>query len=70
MHRADHPSSCKRGGVCIFYKATLPLRVLNISNLNDSINFESPLLTKFYALFICRDPRFKRKTNFKYSNQN
>ena len=29
MDRADHPSNCKRGGVCIFYKATLPLRVLN-----------------------------------------
>ena len=24
-HHADHPSNCKRGGVCIFYKATLPL---------------------------------------------
>ena len=21
MYRADHPSNCKRGGICIFYKA-------------------------------------------------
>ena len=29
-----------RGSICIFYKARLPLRVLNISNLNECINFE------------------------------
>ena len=29
--RADHPSNSKRGGVCIFYRTNLPLRVLNIS---------------------------------------
>ena len=41
MYRADHPSDCKRGGVCIFYKALLPLIVLNISNLIEFINFNS-----------------------------
>ena len=40
MYRTDHPSNCKRGSVCTFYKARLPLRVLNISNLNEGINFE------------------------------
>ena len=39
MYRADHPSNCKRGGVCIFYKAAIPLRVLNISSLNDALTF-------------------------------
>ena len=39
MYGADHPSNCKRGGVCIFYKARLPLRVLNISDLNECIIF-------------------------------
>ena len=34
MYRADHPSNCKRGSVCIFYKATIPLKGLNISDLN------------------------------------
>ena len=29
-----------RGSICIFYKARLPLTVLNISNLNECINFE------------------------------
>ena len=38
--RADHPSNNKRGGVCIFYRTNLPLRVLNISYLNKCITFE------------------------------
>ena len=49
MYRADHPSNCKIGSVCIFYKATLPLRVLNISNLNECIIFEDSIADK-----ICR----------------
>ena len=38
--RADHPTNTKRGGVCIYYKKCLPLRVLNIIFLNECINFE------------------------------
>ena len=34
MFRADHPSNYKGGGVYIFYKASLPSRILNISNLD------------------------------------
>ena len=28
--RSDHPSNTKRGGFCIYYKSSLPLRVINI----------------------------------------
>ena len=49
MYRADHPSNCKRGGVSILYKATIPLGVLNISNLRECINFEVSIANK-----ICR----------------
>ena len=38
--RADHPSNNKNGGVCIFYRTTLPLRDLNISYLSECITFE------------------------------
>ena len=31
--RSDHPSNNKRGGVCIYYKNFLPLRVLSIQYL-------------------------------------
>ena len=37
--RTDHPSNNKRVGVCIFYRTTLPLRVLNISYLSEYITF-------------------------------
>ena len=38
--RSDHPSNNKRGGVCIYYKNFLPLRVLSIQYLQEYINFE------------------------------
>ena len=31
--RADHPSDNRRGGVCIYYKNTLPLKLLNVNYL-------------------------------------
>ena len=38
--RSDHPANTKRGGVCLYYKTCLPLRVLDIQYLNECINFE------------------------------
>ena len=38
--RADDPTNTKRGGVCIYYKKCLRLRVLNIIFLNECIKFE------------------------------
>ena len=38
--RSDHPSNTKRGGVCLYYKNYLPLRVLNISYSKQCLNFE------------------------------
>ena len=35
--RADHPSNTKRGGVCIYYKESLSVRALNLTNLNECI---------------------------------
>ena len=43
---SDHPSNKKRWGVCIYYKSTLPLRILNISNLDECINFEVSIANK------------------------
>ena len=31
--RADHPDNIKRGGVCIYYKESLPVRIINVSYL-------------------------------------
>ena len=38
--RSDHPSNNKSGGVCIYYKSFLPLRILNVQYLQESICFE------------------------------
>ena len=35
--RADHPSNAKRGGVCIYYKESLGVRIIDIPNLTESI---------------------------------
>ena len=37
---SDHPSNSKHGGVCIYYKETLSLRIINIIYLNEGIRFE------------------------------
>ena len=31
MSRADHPSGNRRGGVCIYYKESLSIKLLNIN---------------------------------------
>ena len=49
--RASHPPNNKTEGECIFYKITLPLRVLNISYLSICIIFEISIGKKV-CLFI------------------
>ena len=38
--REDHSSNCKRGGVCVYYKSSLPFRVINIKYFQESNSFE------------------------------
>ena len=55
--RSDHPSNRKRGGVCIYYKSALPLRVLNTHYLQESISFELKIGDKFCDfIFLDRSP--------------
>ena len=52
--RSDHPSNKKRGGVCIYYKSYLPLRIININYLNECVRFELMVgdkLCNFIALY-------------------
>ena len=44
--RADHLSNTKRGGVCIYFKESLPLRLYNVSYLNECICFEIMISNK------------------------
>ena len=45
--RSDHPSNTKRGGVCVYYRSSLLLRVVNIGHLNECLSFELQLAIKF-----------------------
>ena len=40
MYRVDHLSDVKRGGVCIYSKTMLPLKVLSTNFPQECINFE------------------------------
>ena len=51
---ADHPSNAKHGGVCIYYRNFLPLKILCIHYLQDCINFEMMIggkLCRFVSLY-------------------
>ena len=67
IYRVNHSSNFKTGGVCIFYKVTLPLRVLNIANLNECINFEVYVANKIYLfIYLYRSPS---QTQFQISKR-
>ena len=38
--RSDHPSNKKRGGICIYYKNFLPLKVTGVRLLEECIAFD------------------------------
>ena len=38
--RSDHPQNIKRGGVCIYYRESLPVKLLKISNLPECLILE------------------------------
>ena len=52
--RSDHPSQHKRGGVCIYFRNSLPSKILNIHYLEESISFELQVgskICKFVSLY-------------------
>ena len=55
--RTDNPTNTKRGGVCIYYHNSLPLKVIDIQFLNECINFEIRIGGKLCSfLCLCRSP--------------
>ena len=54
LYWEDHPLNIKRGGVCIYYKISLPLKIKNIHYLQECINFEIKIkdkLCSFISLY-------------------
>ena len=44
--RDDHPSNAKKRGICIYFKNSLPLKVLDVQLLQECINFEIKIAEK------------------------
>ena len=38
--RADHPDDTKRGGVCIYYKESLPVKIINLPYFKEALLLE------------------------------
>ena len=52
--RSSHPSQHKRGGVCIYFRNSLSLKILNIHYLQESKSFELQVgskICKFVSLY-------------------
>ena len=55
LFRADHPSNTKRGSACIYYRNSLPLKILGSQYLQECIIFEITIrgkLCKLASLFL------------------
>ena len=51
---SDHPLQLKRDDVCIYFRNSLPLKILNIHYLQESISFELQVgskISKFVSLY-------------------
>lgn len=54
LFRAVRPSKTKRGGVCVYYRNSLPLKILGIHYLQECINCEIMIggkLCRFFSLY-------------------
>ena len=54
LGRSDHPSNKILGGVCIYYKTYLTLRIIDINYLNEFVRFElmgGDTICNFIALY-------------------
>ena len=55
--RSDHPGNTNRGGVCIYYKESLAVRVVNITSLTECLICEVTMQNKKgYAVVVYRSP--------------
>ena len=68
--RADRLSDTKRGGVCIYFKESLPIRLYNVSYLNECICVEimiSNKLCNFISLYRSPSQSSDEFENFSYN---
>ena len=57
LRRADHASNSKRGGVCVYYKSSLALRLIDVHYLQECLIFETLIGGKSCNfIFLYRSP--------------
>ena len=49
---SDHPNEIKRGGVCIYYKESLPVRAINIPYLKEALLLEMTYNNKKVIVYV------------------
>ena len=59
--RADHPNSVKRSGVCVYYKESLPVRLINVPYLQEALPLELNDQNKKNNYSLYRSPSQKSK---------
>ena len=68
--RSDYPPNKKHGGVCIYFKSYLPLRIVNVIHLNKCVRLQLMVgdkLCNFIAL--CKCPN-QSQDQFEYFREN
>ena len=67
--RADHPDNVKRGGVCIYYKESLPVRVINTTYFKEALLLEMNCNSKNVMVSVIIVPLAKLMMNLRYFYQ-
>ena len=62
----DNPTNTKRGGVCIYYHNSLPLKVIDNQLLNECIHFEIRIGGKLCSFLCLHRPPIKLKISLKH----
>ena len=57
----DHPLNSNCGGVCIYYKNYLPLRIMSVNYLSECINFEIVIGNKIFNFITLYRPPSQRR---------
>ena len=65
-----HPSDKKRGGVCIYYKSYLPLRIIDINYLNDCVRFELMVGDKLCNFIVLYRSPSQSQDQFEFFKEN
>ena len=68
--RIDHSSNIKCSGVCVYYKTSLPLKLLNIKYLQERINLELIIRYNLFSFIILYRSPSKTHDNFENFTKN